>query len=373
MKKRIVLSIVLALVMMMSILPMSAFAAEEIPSFVDLETKTITIANPTDMRWLSTYDGSISGLDATFVNWTINIVADIDLENVLWTPIANFRGKMIGVTDVENGVVTISNLKVNVTDANAEGAGLCAKSGGGARFENLKISSSEITSSAAYAGAFIGNGFTSTFVNCHTFNTSVTGYRFVGGISGFNYGSMTKCSVKADDGKTMIYANGSTNVTANGGDNAGGLVGQIGEGSFEYKDCEVSGITVKAARQSGGIAGMAMYGNVLDHCTVSETTVQATARSTVFGAALKRYPAAGGLVGQLQPSDGQEITFKNNVVESSVSIYGRTTSTTEYCGWLIGNTRGAIPSETSGATQLVIENNNTYPLTGLNPVGSTAG
>lgn len=363
MKKRIVLSIVLALVMMMSILPMSAFAAEEIPSFVDLSTKTITIANPTDMRWLSTYDGSISGLDATFVNWTINIVADIDLDNVAWTPIANFRGKMIGVTDVENGVVTISNLKVNVTDANAEGAGLCAKSGGGARFENLKISGSEITSSVAYAGAFIGNGFTSTFVNCHTFNTSVTGYRFVGGISGFNYGSMTNCSVKADDGKTEIFANGSTAVSVNAGDNAGGLVGQIGEGSFVYKDCEVSGITVKATRQAGGIAGMAMYGNTLNHCTVSNTTVQATARANSIATALGRVPAAGGLVGQLQPSGSETITFTKNIVEDTVSVYGRNTSTTTYCGWLIGNTRNA------NAEQLVIENNNTYPLTGIGPIG----
>lgn len=341
MKKNIILSVVLSLVMMVSILPISAFAAEEIPSFVDPNTKTITIANPTDMRWLSTYDGSIEGLDATFVNWTINIVDDIDLNNVPWTPIANFRGKMIGVTDVENGTRTISNLKVNVTDVNAAGAGLCAKSGGGARFENLKISDSEITSSVAYAGAFIGNGFTSYFENCHTVNTSVHGDRFVGGIVGFNYGGIKNCSVTATNNETVISAkliSGRYAYLQNSGDNVGGIVGQIGEGNFFITGCTVDGIKVEATRQVGGIAGMAMYENTVSGCTVSNTNISACLERdfTLLGNTQSRTAAVGGVVGQIQPHADTEITITANTVGPNTTIT-RTTGSTAYCGWVLGD------------------------------------
>lgn len=363
MKKNIILSAILVLVMMISILPLSAFAAEEIPSFVDPETKTITIDEPSEMRWLSTYDGSIEGLDATFVNWTINIVADIDLDNVLWTPIANFRGKMIGVTDVVNGTRTISNLKVDVT---TEGAGLCAKSGGGARFENLTISNSDIKTTNRYAGAFIGNGFTSTFVNCHTFNTDVYGDRFVGGIVGFNYGSMTGCSVKADDNETIIHAKELTGIIgsiSSSGDNVGGIVGQIGEGNFVISDCVVDGVQVKATRQVGGIAGMAMYQNIVTNCRVYNTTIYASSnRDHVSpGTSNSRTASAGGIIGQIQPSSNTVIKITDNTVASSTSVSRN--GNTNYCGWILGDV-----SRASSASEYYL-NNNTYPSTGLYEIG----
>ncbi len=362
MKKNIILSAILALVMVISILPMSAFAAETAPAY-DPSAKTITITNAEDMRWLSTYDGSINGMPATFAGWTINIVNDIDLGNVAWTPIADFRGKMVGVTEVEGGTRTISNLSVNVE---TEGAGLCAKSGGGARFENLTISNSNIHTTKPYAGAFIGNGFTSTFVNCHTFNTGVYGQRWVGGIVGFNYGSITNCSVKADK-ETVISAQLNVNNILDpdgGGDNVGGIVGQIGEGSFVISGCTVDGVKVKASRQAGGIAGMAMYQNVVKECKVYNTDISVTAtRDLAFGS-VGRTAAIGGIVGQIQPSAGTVVTITGNTVGSGTTI-ARTNGSTRYCGWVLGDATRA-----KGDTSLYNVSGNICEITtSLNEIG----
>ena len=357
MKKNIIISVILALVMMMSIIPMSAFAAESNPTY-DLTAKTITIENADDLRWLSTYSGSIDGMPATFAGWTINIVNDIDLENMAWTPIADFRGKMIGVTNVEGGTRTISNLSVNVE---TEGAGLCAKSGGGARFENLTISNSDIKTTKPYAGAFIGNGFTSTFVNCHTFNTDVYGDRFVGGIVGFNYGSITNCTVKADDNVTIISARLNVSVMSSSGDNAGGIVGQIGEGTFVVSGCVVDGVDVKASRQAGGIAGMAMYQNTVTECTVTNTDISATARTDLPLGGRGRTAAVGGIIGEIQPSAGTVITITNNTVAPSTSV--SRAGSTRYCGWILGDVTRA-----TSADQYYL-NGNDYPSNELPQIG----
>ncbi len=360
MKKKVILSAFMALIMMLSILPMSAFATYDNPT-IDADTKTITIKSADDLAWLSTYTGNIDDLPDTFQGWTIAIVNDINLDNRVWTPIPDFHGTMRGVPadGSTNNYVTITGLNVNVTDS---AAGLCA-GGGGAKFENLMITESNITTTAAYAGAFIGNGFTSSFENCHTFNTSVYGDRFVGGIAGFAYGNFTNCTVMANDGDTLISAKQNASVLSSSGDNAGGIVGQVGEGGLTLSKCKVSGITVKASRQVGGIAGLVMYGNEITECTVSDTTVQATVASTTLGELIQRVPAAGGLVGQLQPSDYSPITFSKNTVEDSVSVYGVTPATTQFCGWLIGDTRNAT------AEELIVEDDNTYPQTGIGPIG----
>lgn len=331
MKKNIIISAILALVMMMSILPMSAFATEGTPDFVDTATNTITIKNPTDMRWLSTYDGSITGLPATFAGWTINIVGEIDLNNELWTPIPDFRGTMKGV----EGTSVIKNLKVDIT---TEGAGLCAKSGGGAKFEGLTIVDSDIKTTQRFAGAFIGNGFTSTFVNCHTFNTDVYGERFVGGIVGFNYGSITNCTVKANDNETVISAKLNVSVMSSSGDNVGGIVGQIGEGNYTISGCVVDGVQVKASRQAGGIAGLALYRNIITGCKVYNTAISVTASFDfpVSGSSYSRTASVGGIVGQIQPSAGTVIKITGNTVGSGTTI-SRTNGSTSYCGWVLGD------------------------------------
>ena len=351
MKKRSIFATLLAGTMAISMMSITAFAAEEDTALnIDSTAKTITVDDATDMRWLSTYDGSISGMPATFEGWTINITNNIDLEDEAWTPIADFRGKMVGVTNVEGGTITISNLKVDVT---TEGAGLCAKSGGGARFENLTISESEIKTTAPYAGAFIGNGFTSSFDNCHTLNTSVSGDRFVGGIVGFNYGSIIDCSVTATNNKTIITALEGKGILDNAGDNAGGIVGQIGEGEFLISNCVVNGISVRGSRQIGGIAGMAMYGNTVTGCNVSNTTLYASLSSGDIAIGTQsRTAAVGGVVGQIQPGNSI-ITISDNTVGPNMTISRGGRYATRYCGWVLGDATRA----SDAAAQYKLEEN----------------
>ncbi len=335
MKKKVLLSVFMALIMMLSILPMSAFAAEETSPAIDTDTKTITIKSADDLAWLSTYTGTIEGLPSTFQGWTVAIVNDIDLNNMVWTPIPDFHGTMRGVPaeGSTNNYVTITGLNVDVTGS----AGLCA-GGGGAKFENLMIRDSNITTTAPYAGAFIGNGFTSSFENCHTFNTSVHGDRFVGGIVGFAYGSFTNCTVMANDGDTVISARLDATVFNDSGDNVGGIVGQVGEGGFTISGCVVDGVKLEGSRQVGGITGLAMYGNKISGCTVSNTEISATATLDLPLGSLSRTAAVGGIVGQIQPNTNPDtpVTICGNTVGPNTTI-SRTNGSTRYCGWVLGD------------------------------------
>lgn len=372
MKTKTFMSAFLALAM--SVGMMSAVSAAEATDILkpDINGKVITVDTKEELKWISAYSNgevtTIDGIPTNFGGCTIEITADIDLENEAWTPIKNFRGTMDGVPAEGESYVTISRL--NVTGA-TEGAGLCGNvsyvESYRPSFSDLRISESTITTAARsdYAGAFIADGYVANFDNCHVYNTSVTGYRYVGGICGRTYGNIKNCTVTSDK-DNVVYANSDGQTSSGGayGDNAGGIVGQIGEGNTLVYNCEVSGMTIKANRQSGGIVGLASYGNTIEKCTVSDTTVQALTTLNLSGMILQRYPAAGGICGQIEPSNGSSITFKDNIVNDTVSVYGATPSTTNYCGWILGNTRGA----TIGTG--VIFTNNTYPSTVLNQYGN---
>ncbi len=245
MSKKSLIAAILAIVMMFSVMSVSAFAADIDACIPTINEKTITVSNAAELKWLSDYSNSSTdykGIPHTFLGYTINITKDIVYDESTWTPIADFRGTMTGHIDNENGYVTISGLHVNVT---GEGAGFCAKTSGNAVFNNIKIADSSFYASGRYAGAFIGNGFVSTYTNCHAENVTVSGTRFVGGITGTTYGNVTNCSVT---GNTTVTARGTSLLS--GGDNAGGIVGLVGENGTRISGCTIYGITVTAARQA---------------------------------------------------------------------------------------------------------------------------
>ena len=172
---------------------------------------------------------------------------------------------------------------------------------------------------------------------------------------------MTNCSVKANDGETVISAKLGASVVSSSGDNAGGIVGQIGEGNFVISKCEVDGVQVKASRQVGGIAGMAMYQNTVTECSVTNTAISATAKTDLPLGGRGRTAAVGGIVGEIQPSAGTVITITNNTIASTTSV--SRDGSTRYCGWILGDVTRA-----SSASEYYL-NGNTYPSTGLLEIG----
>lgn len=348
--RKILLAFALVLVIAIAMVPTFAFAAEEKLTAeqpaIDANNKTITVSNVEQFLWLSEYSNgsaTVDNIPLTFSRWTIYIATDtLDLSGVTWMPIKDFHGSLIGQPSEGVDYITIENLNVEIAGNAALCGAISFNEGlGFPVFKNIMIKDSSFvttgsSNTGAYAGAFVGSGYTSSFDNCHVLNTTVSATRWAGGIAGFTYGSVTNCSVKSDEnGTTTITARGASLLTTTAGDNAGGIVGQVGEGSATISNCEVSGVTVTAARQAGGIAGLLLNGNTVTACTVSNSTIKSVGIGVILLAAT---PCAGGIVGQLDTRSGSAIiTLTYNIVGPEVSISQAYSYTKAYIGWLVGD------------------------------------
>jgi len=331
MKRKSILAIFLAVLMTLSMMTFTAFAADG----VDSDTKTITVTTPAQLKDLADYSNDASAAERdypkNFSGWTIIVAADLDMSAITnWKPFLNFYGSMTGkIGDVE--MATISNLTVTA----ANNVGLCGNSANGT-FSNLTIKNSSFTVTGtskdnSYGGAFSANGFTSKFTNCHIVDTVVTASRFVGGITGSCYGNITGCT--ATGAKTIITAK-TTGLFASYiySDNAGGIVGLYCENLHTISGCKVDGITVTGARQLGGIAGAVLYGSIVENCEVSNSKIVSTATNYATDAT----PCAGGVVGQLAATSPNEtIIIRNNKV-TDTSVTQKYTKTV-YTGWAVGD------------------------------------
>lgn len=356
--KKVFISAVLTATLAFSMAPMAFAASKSSTPVIDNVKKTVSVTNADELAWISEYSNGAGTADmpANFSKWTIFIKNDIDF-NSTWTPIKNFHGKMDGVAE-GNGYVTISGLKVNTAD----NAALCGEIayGGGDKpvFTDIRIADSDFYSKGAYAGAFVGNGYTAEFTNCHVANTTISATRFVGGIAGITYGKITDCSVT---GATSITARG-TSLILKTGDNAGGIVGLMGEVSCAVANCTVSGTTVTGARQVGGIAGLAQYGNKVDGCTVSDSTIKSVGKGVSVA---DSRACAGGFVGQFGTVGTQpKIIVTNNTLNGKVDI-SAVTGGTEYVGWAIGDAN----SRANSGEYDVSGNMNNGATSGLKEIG----
>lgn len=364
MKKKSIISTIIAGVMTISMMSFTAFASETEIQQPEIVGNTIIVDSVPELKWLSDYSYKIDvtqkveGVPFDFAGYTVKITSNI--ENVgSFKPIKEFRGNMVGeVADQE--YATISGMTVNEATG---GAGLCAWSGNGS-FTKLIIADSTIHTDDANAGAFAGNGFTSSFTNCKTLNVSVSGKRFVGGITGYCYSNIENCTVSSDtNGSASVLANNpDANLLAEDGDNIGGIVGYMGEGSMKVLECTVDGVTIAGARQVGGIAGLENYGNTINKCVVKKSNISSEG---TFVAIRQRTPNVGGIVGQFnQGTSTQWLTVTNNTVEDVQISQGL--SGKSYIGWAVGDSH-----YTQNSNYYVISGNSQSNVT-LTKAGSAA-
>ena len=160
-----------------------------------------------------------SGTD-TFVGKTVKMGADMDLNNVNWTPIGTDASKFQGTFKGEGK--TISNLKAVGTD----GVGLFGKTFTGAHIENLNIDGAYV-SGEDRVGVILGGGYLAA--NC-----------------------ITGCTVQNATVIAAPYL--MENGTYDGGAKAGVIAGQAYNGNLTNNT--VKDATVTAYRDLGAIAGM---------------------------------------------------------------------------------------------------------------------
>ena len=177
-------------------------------------------------------------------NTTINIISNIDLTGVEWTPIS---------VDGYHGadIVTINGNNKTITGLSAPLFAGGFAGGSGIVIKNLSIADSKITSKNTQgSGAFVECSDSQDKIyleNCHLLNSSITGSRtggLVGWTSGYN---------NVNDGSVKMY------VT--------------------IKDCSVIGCTISGSSVGGlnGHAGANPWTfTTIENCTVKDCTLQST-------------------------------------------------------------------------------------------------
>ena len=269
----------------------------------------------------------------SFENKTVKLTADLDMNNVNWTPIGDadadvyvgFRGTFDGQGH------TISNLYI---DSNSWAQGLFGYMENHAVVQNLTIHNA-VVSAEDTCGVIVGYvARTAEFSNIRvTGNVAVNGGEQVGAIAGHGgYATFRNCVVAAKAGST---------VTADGGF-AAGIAGYQREGDREISGCAVKNLSITGNGAVGGIVGIAGYGNKISGCSVENVVLNKTGIAT--------NPSVGVLTGCWGYHPEKAITLTDNVGEN-VTINGYSAAYEAY-NQLYG-------SEYNGRTtsNFVLENN----------------
>ena len=210
-------------------------------------------------------------------NWTINLVADIDLNNETIDPIIIKHPVSAGESVFNGNNHQIKNANI-VTDPATENAAGLFDASTRMTMKNLKLDSIHVTgSNVGNSTAGILSGSISYAVQDITItNSSVTGGKYTGGVVGYGYTDVLNCKLN--------------NVVVKGGYKLGGLIGYICASNGNtgdvtgntLTDCEVNGIGggVYAGGKSEYIIGKLVGNYNCDGTCQNNTVVNMTTDAT---------------------------------------------------------------------------------------------
>ncbi len=293
------------------VLPDGTKFVEEDGTSVSTSTTDVTLGSgtETDPYLISTKDqlrelaNAVNGGN-TYAGKYIKLIADINLNNEVWTPIGTGTNSFKGTFDGNNKV--ISNLKISNGD---NYVGLFGRTEG-AVLKNVTLKNVDITGKDS-VGSLAGNVHTSpAFVeNCHVKGLiKVTGNHYVGGLIGHGYLNLKDCTVTGDAGS---YVTGVYQAKDLEGDTVGGLIGQVQEDSYPgwtVTNCHAK-IDVTGTRKVGGLIGLAHYGTIVSDST-SSGTVTLTYVSGYSDSFDPGEGAVGSLIGVVYPTN--EVTASSS-------------------------------------------------------------
>ncbi len=242
MNKRIC-SLLLAIVMVIGLLPMSVFAAEE--NTADLEISTV--------EGLKAFAEAVNAGD-DYAGKTVVLTADIDLTGEAWTPITSFAGTFDGQ---EHTISNLTNAACLFNTVTAEGV-----------VQNLKLDkvTADFASNVAYG--FLALTVNGKVNNCHISNVTINR----AGYSNAKGGAL----IKSVTGNAVVENCSATNVTLThtGSDSVDGLGGVFGgaAGNAVIRNCSGTNVTMsfegKFKRVGGFIEGVS--GSALvENCTLT--------------------------------------------------------------------------------------------------------
>ena len=211
-----------------------------------------------------------------YQGWDVYLNTNIDLDGNIWQPIDTFYG------DFDGQGYEVSNFVVNVDKL----GGLFG--GTHSHIKNLTVSD-----------AYVRSG------------------HFAGGITAYNYGSVTGCTVK---NSTIV----GVDDTGEEGDKIGGFVGLIGErgvavGGYKYTDNTVKDTVIIANRDVGGIAG-ASAGSNADNAKYADPvfTGNTVENVDIYWQVDKSYTEASAIISDRKPvvvEDGANVIKNVNITK----------------------------------------------------------
>ncbi len=208
-----------------------------------------TLSNAAGMNWFA---NEVNANGNKFDGKTVVLANDIDLANVVWTP--------VGQTGATQFLGTFD--------------------GQGYTIKNLNIDSSTQTG-ATYSSGLFGwierKGSDADYLmavkNLNVEGATVKGHHNVAVIAGYLIGTIENCHVTG----AAIECTHANNEAC--GDKAGVIAGIAAETNALIKDCSASESTVKAGRDAGQIVGACIVGKV-ENCTATNVAVSATGDCT---------------------------------------------------------------------------------------------
>ena len=253
------------------------------------ETKQYEISLASELVWLAhKVNGTLENPAAetktvgyyepeTFEGKTFVLKEDIDLKNVLWTPIGA-TGKFMGTFD--GNAKTIKNLNVKVSDKTPAGLFANAK-----YVKNVTVENA-VVEGHYKVGVIVGDGLCSRIKDCHVKNATVT----------------------------------ATTLNNDEGNNVGGIVGYLSSEHDAYvMGCTVENATIKAYRDVGGIVGNANDGDI-NPAVVSGNTVKDV--TVIADQTPAYYTSKAANVGTIVGRDNKtgRTVIESNVVENSTAV-----------------------------------------------------
>ena len=256
----------------------------------------------------------------TYKDETVSLIVNIDLKNKEWTPIGlnadDDTKKFMGVFDGENDGENHKIFNLNVDPLSGyTAAGFFGALGG--TLKNLTIDGASIKHiSAPNAAGSTDNGIavvagslypSGSIENVIVKNATVEGNRYIGGIAGYVYGSITGCEV---EDVSLIATPDDLSGKNDNGDKVGGIVGYwCSENEHSLSNNRVSRLNITAYRDAGGIVGAADAGMVdekpnptikMDGNTVDTVSIVID-QSKSYG---DKEPNAGAICGRLLACSG---------------------------------------------------------------------
>ena len=248
------------------------------------------IVNGTAVAPVATYAaGSAETIKNNFKGKTIKLGANIDLNDIEWTPIGNNPNPFLGNFDGQG--YTVSNLMVS----NEGWAGLIGHAG---------IGSAVTINNVTIDGATI-------FSN-----------RMAGAVVGQVYGSMDNCHVK---NATIIVTPNAVGDSYDNGDKVGGIVGWIGDNGNNrtLSNCTAEDVSLSGYRDIGGIVGYVASSTTVKANAVSNVTITVDQSTNHYG---DKDVNAGYICGRVNGTITEEnnTSDTNSVIDSTYSKNGMT-------------------------------------------------